>query len=257
MRWEYKALQYGGICVACGKRIHVDEEAWHCYELHKVRCVDCGEPTRLPSQSEDLKPTLIPSNPVGGSAALREAQLQHDPSWSKGAHGEFQMDRRLHQELKPGAIILTDRQLPNSNANIDHVVIAPSGLWIIDTKKWSGKIEYRGKRFDDPDMRLIVGGQDRTLKVEALYNQVIPVAQLIDDLDPGRSIDIHPAIVFVRGNWSTKLTLLDMISRPVHHDGVLIASPKMLTRKINENGPLQPELIKRLAERLESTLIPR
>ena len=153
--------------------------------------------------------------------------------------------------------LLTDRQLPNSNANIDHVVIAPSGLWIVDTKKWAGKIEYKGKRFDDPDMRLLVGGQDRTSKVEAIYNQVIPVAQLIDDLDPGRSIDIRPALVFVGGNWSTKLTLLDLLNRPVIHDGVLIAAPKMLTKKINEPGPLQAELIQLLGERLDEQLKPR
>ena len=53
--------------------------------------------------------------------------------------------------------------VPGGNANIDHVVVASSGVWIIDSKMWEGKIVYKSKTLStSANMRLTVGGQDRT-----------------------------------------------------------------------------------------------
>ena len=66
---------------------------------------------------------------------------KRDRNWRRGAAGEYLMDRFLHEKLKDGEVILTDRRVPDSSSNIDHVVVASSGVWIIDSKKWRGKIE--------------------------------------------------------------------------------------------------------------------
>jgi hypothetical protein len=192
-------------------------------------------------------------DPVGGSAALREAQERHDTNWLKGATGEYLMDLSLHRRLNPGAIILTDRAVPGTKSNIDHVVVAPSGVWIIDSKKWKGKIEYKSESFTSVVMHLYVGGEDRTWAVEAIYGSVIPVAQIIDD----RTIPIHPALVFVEGDWSYKSFPGLTINRPRRHEGVLITPPKMLTDKINAPGPVSAETVRQLAKKLDDALPPR
>jgi hypothetical protein len=195
MEWVLKKLQFG-VCVECGKRISPDEVGWHNYELHKVRCANCGPPelptpVKPPQEAEPLS-----GNPVGGSAALREANAQRDPIWKKGATGEYMMGRYLHMNLSRESVILNDRAVPGSAANIDHIVISESGVWIIDTKKWKGKIEYKADRFDSINTRLVVDGQDRTWKVEKIYDLVIPVAQIIGDPD----VPIHQAVVFAWGS---------------------------------------------------------
>lgn len=100
------------------------------------------------------------------------------------------MDQFLHRTLTEGEVILTDRRVPGTDANIDNVVVASSGVWIIDSKKWRGKIEYKASTLTGIDTHLFVGGEDRTWAVENIYTLVIPVAQLVND----RSVPINPAL---------------------------------------------------------------
>jgi hypothetical protein len=192
-------------------------------------------------------------NPVGGTAALREHRLRRDRKWLKGATGEYLMDVSLHQRLNGAAIILTDRQVPGARSNFDHIVVAPSGVWIIDSKKWSGRIQYKSASFTDVNMHLYVGGKDRTSEIESIYALVIPLAQVVDD----PSIPIHPALVFIEGDWSGAVLPRFIMGKPYKHEGVYISGPKVLIKKINEPGPLDAESINRLASKLDSALKPR
>ena len=72
------------------------------------------------------------------------------------------MDQFLHRNLSDGEVILTDRRVPGTDANIDNVVVATSGVWIIDSKKWRGKIEYKASTLTGIDTHLFVGGEDKT-----------------------------------------------------------------------------------------------
>jgi len=50
------------------------------------------------------------------------------------------------QDLPRRLWILHDRRIPGSRANIDHIVVAPSGVWIIDAKRYSDQlVQRRGK----------------------------------------------------------------------------------------------------------------
>ena len=175
-----------------------------------------------------------PSNPVGGSSALRVYERQKDPNWRKGATGEYLMDQFLHRTLSDGEVILTDRRVPGTDANIDNVVVAPSGVWIIDSKKWNGKIEYKASTLTGIDMHLFVGGEDRTLRSRRSTRLVIPVAQLVDD----RSVPINPALVFIEGDWKLSVTARHLLKKPYKHEGVWISPPRLLAKLIKEPGPL-------------------
>jgi hypothetical protein len=196
---------------------------------------------------------LIKVNPVGGSAALRVARARRDPKWTKGAAGEYLMDLSLHNHVNEGSIILTDRQVPGTKSNIDEIVVAPSGVWIIDSKNWKGKIEYKSATKMSTAKRLYVDGKDRTSAVEAIFNLVIPVAQVIGD----RSVPIKPALVFIEGDWSDTSAARILTSKPYQHLSVWISWPKAIWKKINEPGPLDAGAVKRIGTTLDAALPPR
>jgi hypothetical protein len=159
----------------------------------------------------------------------------------------------LEHRLTSDAKVLTDRQVPGTNSNIDHIVIASSGVWIIDSKKWKGKIEYKADSLTSINARLYVGGKDRKSKVESIYELVISVAQVIED----RTVPIHPALVFIEGDWSTASLPRFLMGKPYVHEGVHISPPKALIKMINEPGALNVESINFLAIKLDEALKPR
>jgi hypothetical protein len=113
------------------------------------------------------------------------------------------MGTYLAADLAAGAHVLTDRKVPgDSEANIDHVVVASTGVWIIDSKKWTGEIRYRSPGFPSTDPRkcLTVDGKDRTSEIAKIYRLVIPVAQVIGDT----KVLVHPVLAFVEATWGVK-----------------------------------------------------
>lgn len=248
MTWQSKPLRYGGVCDSCGTPIEVRAAGWHNPDLKKVRCAACGPPAEEEAARESH---AMSPDPIGGSAALREARSRHDHKWVKGAAGEYLMDQSLHNRLTKEAVILTDRRVPGTKANIDHLVVASSGVWIIDTKNWKGRIEYKAPSAFSIDTRLYVGGKDRTAVVEAMYAMVIPVAQAIHD----RSVPVNPALVFMDGDWAPAALPRLMMGRPYQHLSVWITPPKILAKMINEAGPLDTQAIQVLAKRLDRLFV--
>src|SRR5688572_673792 len=78
---------------------------------------------------------------IGGLLlALREAPV-HERAWARGAEGEERIARRLAKLLgSNGVVLMHDRRLPGSRTNIDHIAVAPSGVWVIDAKRYKGKV---------------------------------------------------------------------------------------------------------------------
>ena len=89
--------------------------------------------------------------------------------------------------------MLHDRAAPMSRANIDHIAIAPSGVYVIDCKRYSGKIEVTAPLFGA--QKLIIKGRDRTSLIKSLERQVAHVKAALGDLDEG--IPVHGCLCFV------------------------------------------------------------
>jgi hypothetical protein len=163
------------------------------------------------------------------------------------------MDTYLFRELTNGEVILSDRRLPQGHGNVDHVVIATSGVWVIDSKNWEGKIEFKSSGgLLDVDERLMVNGKDYSKLFDEIYAQVIPIATLVDD----RSIPIHPAIVFIDGNWGPRATLRILRDNPYRRKNVWITWPKALVAKIKEREVLTAETATELGALLDRELPP-
>jgi hypothetical protein len=79
-------------------------------------------------------------------AALVGWRLRFRPSkqartWRRGAHGERHTARLLDRLTRDGFVVFHDLAVPgNTSANIDHLVIGPTGVFVIDSKQWTGHL---------------------------------------------------------------------------------------------------------------------
>ena len=66
----------------------------------------------------------------------------HETAWLRGAEGEARLGERLNDDarLVGGVGVLHDLALPGKRANIDHLVIGPAGMTVIDAKAWTGEV---------------------------------------------------------------------------------------------------------------------
>jgi hypothetical protein len=78
-------------------------------------------------------------------AALATWRLRFRPSeqvraWRRGAKGERRTARQLDRLTGEGFVVFHDLAVPGSPANVDHLVIGPSGVFVIDSKQWTGSV---------------------------------------------------------------------------------------------------------------------
>jgi len=71
-------------------------------------------------------------------ATAHRLQVSAD-NYAKGAAGEVAVARVLG-DLDSDFVVLHDLNMPGSNANVDHLVIGPTGVFMIDAKHWSGRL---------------------------------------------------------------------------------------------------------------------
>jgi hypothetical protein len=84
---------------------------------------------------------------LGALAAMAAGwMLRFQPSpeavaWRRGAAGERRTARLLGPLERQGWAVLHDLALPRSQANIDHLVIGPGGVFVIDSKQYRGRLQ--------------------------------------------------------------------------------------------------------------------
>ena len=78
-------------------------------------------------------------------AALVAWRLRFRPSeqartWQRGARGERRTAHLLDRLTREGFVVFHDLAVPGSRANVDHLAIGPTGLFVIDSKQWTGSV---------------------------------------------------------------------------------------------------------------------
>jgi hypothetical protein len=96
-----------------------------------------------------------------------------------------------------GVVSLHDRAIPGSRADIDHIAIGPSGVYVIDTNVCHGPVERIGNR-------LFVDDRDRTDLAIAMSHRVAAVSSALHDM----RIPISRALCFVGGESPPTLPFL-------------------------------------------------
>jgi hypothetical protein len=61
-------------------------------------------------------------------------------AWRRGAAGERRTARLLRRLERDGYTSLHDLAVPRSAANVDHLVIGPTGVFVVDSKQYSGRV---------------------------------------------------------------------------------------------------------------------
>jgi len=152
--------------------------------------------------------------------------------WADGARGEELLAEALAERC-PGVAFLHDRRMPGSRANIDHIAFAPSGVHVIDAKRYSGRIRVTRPLFGSP--RLLIAGRDRTGLIAGLERQVAAVRGALAEI--GETVPVHGCLCFLPPEGLFAEVELPAFRTPRMGEHRLCCS-RRLARRLNEPGPL-------------------
>jgi len=154
---------------------------------------------------------------------------------------------RIAADLEAGlpdrAVILHDRTVPDHTWHIDHIAVAPSGVWVIDVEDVHGRVEQRDELFR-PDFRVIVGGKDRSHLIDSMPRQAEAVAAA---LGSGDVPPVVPVVCFVHAEWP-------LLSKPFKQHGVWVTWPRELVSMIATSEVLDDPVIDEIAAELDRRL---
>lgn len=263
-------LRYAGTCVLCGAALAKGDDAVYHPPTRSVRCLHCR------AASDGVQEALIDGGVAGASArrqferrkAAREARVkgqlgnflggialaigdeeQSTRAWQTGALGE----ERLAVALAGVANlrVLHDRRVRGTRGNIDHILIAPAGVFVVDSKKYSGLIRIRDRGgFFKSDRRLYVGNRDCSRLAENMGWQVEAVREALQSVDPEGAIPVAPVICFIDGEWP-------LLSPPEHYKGVRLEGKRSIKRLISRGRVLDLPRMDELFRTLAATFPPK
>jgi nuclease-like protein len=173
-----------------------------------------------------------------------------EAAWDTGAAGEEALAAHLAKTC-PDAIVLHDRRMPRSRTNIDHLAIAPFGVFVIDAKRYRGKIEIRKPFFGDP--RLFIAGRDKTKLVEGLERQREAVLAALSVTVP--ELPVHACFCFLNPAGQAGGSGLPLL-RTLSIDGFPLFYPRRLSKRLNAPGTLAPHSRQEVAKRLVAAFPP-
>lgn len=271
-------LRYAGTCRICAAELPAKAEAIYERSTKTVRCVahevaDAGTPAApQPAEPPAFEEAEVDPGIPGASArriserrkAAREKRirdrhpkmgglilaLSDDPqstrAWETGALGEERLGQRLTELSSEFLRVLHDRRVPHSRANIDHIAVTATGVYVIDAKKYRGRpsLKIEGGILRPRVERLLVGSRDCTKVVDGVLRQVEVVRGVL-----GEDVPVQGVLCFVEADWP-------LIGGAFRTRGVDVLWPKKLYPRLREDGPLSVDAIAQTHAALASALKP-
>jgi hypothetical protein len=213
-------LRYAGACRVCDVELPAKTEAIYERSTKTVRCLGHDK------SSVDVATVEAPINAgtPGGSARReferrkqnRERRIrekhprlgvlihaisdepQSTTSWDTGALGEERLGSRLNELASDALRVLHDRRIPGTRANIDHLAVTPTGVFVIDAKKYSGRphLEIEGGLLRPRVEKLMVGSRNCTKLVDGMLKQIDIVRGAVGD-----RVALQGVLCFVEADW--------------------------------------------------------
>ena len=281
METDVIRLRYVGACSVCGVTLPAATKAHWDKATKTVTCLECGtvvEGQDLADPAVELAPvppaTVKPESGRAGASVQMEFDCRHqkreavldqrfgrfaglikflvdDPqstrAWAEGSEGERLLAEALTRRIGDRAVLLHDRKIPRSSANIDHLAIAATGVWIIDAKKYKGRLQRRDKGgWRKIDYHVYVNGRDQTKLAGGLHKQAVVVRTALGDLD----VPVHSVLCFIDAEW-------DFFLKPFQVEGVWVTYGKHLAEMIGAAGPLSNDEVLNVANVLAAALPPK
>jgi hypothetical protein len=255
-------------CVECGVALAQGDEAWWDAEGRTVICLDCRKPQHtesIPPPSHELdrgKPgaslkrehqrrkrnretRVLQAHPrIGGFILALGDAPQHEYAFHRGDLGEKAVAASLEARTEGGlTIALHNRRMPNGRGDIDHIAIAPTGVYVIDTKDWKGKVEIVRPWFGAP--KLLINRRDCSNLLDGLERQIAAIRAVLDR-ERAAAIPTRGALCFTQADlpWLRTQELR----------GHLLLYRKALAKRLNAEGPLDAVEIERVARELATAL---
>lgn len=196
----------------------------------------------LPSSTAHGLGVLAAFVVAGVVAGKLWGRRQSTEAWARGAKGEQAVGARLGKV--PGVTVLHDRRIPGGTANIDHIAIGPSGVFVIDTKSVAkGRVAARkvGPIWNRGPTQLFVGGRNRTSFVEGLGRQLEAVSWALQGVPEAMGVPIRPMVVIVGAEWG-------LLAQAFEVQGVWVGWPRAAAKRVGRKGPVSDEVRHRLTE---------
>jgi Nuclease-related domain len=253
-------VKYEGMCSRCGTSLPAGNVAVYERATRTIHCVECP-----PAGGGVELPDPEPESGIAGGSALREYErrragrevrvrdrfgnrlggvvlaLTSEPqstlAWAIGAKGEEKLARALE-----GIAGLR---------NIDHIAIAPAGVFVVDAKRYEGLIQIRdGGNFFRSDQRLYVGRRDCSALADGLGWQVETVLTVLRDGGADPLPPVTPVLCFVDGEWP-------LLRAPSSFRGVRLEGTRSIRKLLTAHDALDPAAIDRLAQVVGAGLPPK
>jgi hypothetical protein len=152
-------------------------------------------------------------------------------AWRRGAAGERRTARLLGPLERQGWVVLHDLAVPGSPANLDHLMIGPGGVFVVDSKQYRGRLQL------DSSGRLWHGRYSLTPTLQAVSWEADQAAQVLPD--PGVAVVPIVAVHGAQVPWGKVVT-----------HGVPVVSAWRLPNMLRAlPGVLGPERVADLADR--------
>ena len=119
--------------------------------------------------------------------------------YNAGWEGEKQVAKLLSSKLSDDYLLINDLYLHNGGGDIDHVVLAPSGIFVLETKNWSGDITCNGDDWQRAGKRNFKSSPSLQVKRNAAK-----IKHIIDSSQAFRSLNVWvEGIVVLTNNHAT------------------------------------------------------
>jgi Nuclease-related domain len=202
----------------------------------------------------EWKERVHSKHPVLGGLMLAvadEPKHHGTRAWDVGAHGEEVFAASLDRLAGEGLYFLHDRRIPPTRVNIDHIVIAPTGVYVIDAKNYTGRAQLRvtGGIFSPRVEKLMVGRRDCTKLVDGVHKQVDRVSELLARDDIGQDVPVRGMLCFVEGDWP-------LLGGSFTIEGLDVLWPKKARKIIAAPGTLSDDRLRVLHRHLAAEFPP-
>jgi len=159
-------------------------------------------------------------------------------SWKKGLKGEKVVNRFL-ERLPQDYFVFYDVKLPGSKGNIDHVVIGSNGIFVIETKNYSGKYDiiednwYRRRRYSTSRRKKLPKSPGKQAKFNAITLRNFLTKNInTNKLKPW----VHAIVVLVGQKPKTVKTEYYTVLQPHEVIDFIIKRKGSLTRDFEEES---------------------
>jgi cellobiose-specific phosphotransferase system component IIB len=134
---------------------------------------------------------------AGNSLATERMHIRKDAR-VKGLVGEEGVGALLEELADQfGLIVLHDLSMPDTKANIDHVLIQKKAVFVIDAKNYEGKVNI--KKDSKGVMQLYVGGTKRTLLATKLKSYSQRIEKYLRE--EGITVKVVPLLAFYKASF--------------------------------------------------------